>query len=590
MNSAIKSILLSLFITTTTNNEILQFLTKIETFYYSMPCLEKHLDLSSEKNILLFTTIKYALKPNRIYENSVTILSNTSFLNTYSKYDAYIMYIRNFEEFNLIMDTLTRAFNWNPRAKFIVLLKENEEINQFFLLSWERYVTNINVIANNGKIYTYFPFADKTCGENITYELVSTCLSETVNMFPPKIPLNMNGCNLRIMAFPMIPYVIDIDSSRNEPNLAGLEITILNALSEKMNFTQIYVPCPYKSWGFKDSTGKYQMMFKSLFNNETDIITGMTFGNASHVIDFDGSYVYLMDCAVWWVPSAQPLPNWKNLTTIFEGSVWFAMFAIIFLNGFVWWLLGRNKETIELYNDLILCLMNSLYSLLQGSIQAPKKLKLRIVFICWLITCVLLFTAHQSSLVSNLTSPIFEHQMSTVEELVKSDLSFGFYPGAANAFEENNWIFREILKRYQPCPLSLECMNRTAYDRNFAFLRNQRNAKYFIPRYYTLPNGRSMVYQLDISGPGIWVRMHTVKGLPLLEHLNKYLMLLQSNGLMAKWDSDTTYKILQLESDAEHTALNISHLQGAFFILFIGEILAFLTFICEAILTKTHVL
>lgn len=54
INSTTNSILISLFITLATSNSILQFLSKNETFYNSMQWLEKHLNLSSEKNILVY--------------------------------------------------------------------------------------------------------------------------------------------------------------------------------------------------------------------------------------------------------------------------------------------------------------------------------------------------------------------------------------------------------------------------------------------------------------------------------------------------------------------------------------------------------
>lgn len=124
----------------------------------------------------------------------------------------------------------------------------------------------------------------------------------------------------------------------------------------------------------------------------------MSYGNVSHTVDFDGSYIYLLDKSTWWVPSAIPIAQWKNLSAIFMPSLWLAILIIFLTNGITLWLF-RQKEDTD-YDDIIICIMRSLSTLLQGSVTEPKSWRIRMIFIIWLFSCLLLFSAHQSSLVS----------------------------------------------------------------------------------------------------------------------------------------------------------------------------------------------
>lgn len=139
----------------------------------------------------------------------------------------------------------------------------------------------------------------------------------------------------------------------------------------------------------------------------------MTYGNASHTVDFDGSSIYLLDNTVWCVPAALQIAQWKNIIAIFSKKLWLAIFVTFLGNGIAWWILGSAKTVpadlrgnagargnAPSFTELTLCLLHSMYCLLQGSITAPREWKLRVVFIIWLIISVLIFSAYQSSLVS----------------------------------------------------------------------------------------------------------------------------------------------------------------------------------------------
>lgn len=102
-----------------------------------------------------------------------------------------------------------------------------------------------------------------------------------------------------------------------------------------------------------------------------------------------------------------------------------------------------------------------------------------------------------------------------------------------------------------------------------------------MPRYYTFSNGRPMLYETQENAFPTKLRYLAFKGFPLLERINDILLLLQSNGLVNKWDLDSQFKIPKIESENLHQTLTMDHLQGAFYIWMLGVIASFAILILE---------
>lgn len=313
----------------------------------------------------------------------------------------------------------------------------------------------------------------------------------------------------------------------------------------------------------------------------------MMIGNNSIGSFFDNTVSHIDTTAVWFVPAALPIAHWKNLTVIFEAKVWLAIFLIFNINGFMWWVTGRNKERINEFKDLALAIMASFHVLLQGSVKNPKSGLLRMLLMTWSFSCLLLFTAHQCQLTGILTSPLYEHQISNLEELVTSKLQYGFYQVLLDLYsDKNNWVHQKVLENYVACSLDRTCINRTAYQRDFAVVKNKREGNYLIPRYYSYPNGKSMLYTFGEVEFVVWVKYFTYKGFPFLERVNQLIFLLQSSGFIAKWENDIAFVQRKGLDISEHKTLSLSHLEGAFYILVLGIITSIVIFLFEIIVPQ----
>lgn len=95
-------------------------------------------------------------------------------------------------------------------VKFIVGYFGMENFDIIFELALMYSILNMNLVVNN-YIYTYFPYEEVSCRNN-KLKILSKCENNITDYFPKKIPQDLNKCPLRLLAYPMEPYVMKISS------------------------------------------------------------------------------------------------------------------------------------------------------------------------------------------------------------------------------------------------------------------------------------------------------------------------------------------------------------------------------------------
>lgn len=488
------------------------------------------------------------------------------------KYESYILIIKNKYHFDKLFTNFYKSEVWNNKAKYLIIFSISKERNNLteyiFNLTSKYNLYNINILIH-GDIFTYFPYKKGLCGNNTSPEKLSKIF------YPNKITNNLQGCPIKLSGVQIIPYVLDITVNKDDPRNAGLETTIIYNILERLNFTQIHLKNPYPHWGYMLPNGDFTMSYRMLFTKEVDIIFGMMIGNDTMSKYFDVTVPHIDTTAVWFVPVALPIAQWKNLTVIFDKIVWGAILMIMLANGVTWYILGRNREKSPSFTEISLCLMGSFLTLLQGGVETPKHWNLRFLVVIWSMASLLLNTAHQCQLTGILTSPLYEHQISNVKEMVDSNLNYGFYPILKSLYEDStNLAHKKLLHNYKPCPLTVECMNRTAFNRDFATVKNKREASFLMSKYYSFPSGKPMLYNFEKSEFVVWCKYYLAKGFPFLEKINYKILLLQSSGLISKWERDLVVGSNNKIEVAKLEPLTLNHLQGAFFLLLFGNCLA----------------
>lgn len=248
----------------------------------------------------------------------------------------------------------------------------------------------------------------------------------------------------------------------------------------------------------------------------------------------------------------------------------------------------------ESYSDTSNCFLH-LYGVFLGVSAAlkPFYLSTRLTFFMCVILNLILATAYQSSLVSFLTKPSYEKQITTVEEILERDLEI-LFPSEIKSAIFTSWRAKEKILQ---CTDVHACLYEIAHGRKAAMIATSLYLLYNLAD--VTNDGRLMVHWLTEAFKTIPVHVYTSKGFPLRNNIDFYIFQVMQSGLQHKWMQDLQYSIRKNNSAInidvlghsdedldEPKLLNLDQLQGAFLILFIGLIITFGAFIVELIVYK----
>lgn len=214
------------------------------------------------------------------------------------------------------------------------------------------------------------------------------------------------------------------------------------------------------------------------------------FSNDSYDDDLDFSIPYLFTRNHWWVPAALEIPAWKNLLMIFNFKLILVIVAFFIIYSLLWWIFDTAK------NNFTYCMLNTWSMMMLVSAPFPENLPLKLQFFVWSICSVILSNLFFSQLLNVLSHPIFEHQISSVDEILSSGLMFGFHPGFESDYDARIPRDRYILENYVTCTSGLECPNRTAFKRDFALMKTETQTLYMMSKIWTRKDGKNMLYPI----------------------------------------------------------------------------------------------
>ncbi|KAI4470994.1 ionotropic receptor 20a-related [Holotrichia oblita] len=202
------------------------------------------------------------------------------------------------------------------------------------------------------------------------------------------------------------------------------------------------------------------------------------------------------------------------------------------------------------------------------------------MFVLWSVYCFIMSCTFQSVLMSFLTMPTYEKQISNIRELAESDLNYGGFTTVREVFNfTSNKYNYKIFANWINCPVTEECINRTAEQRDFAVYKNSRQVNY-LSNYYVDSEGRSKLYRFKENQIYyIWAAF--TKNFPIYAKYNELALRAGQAGLIEKWDKDTQSLIQETEYSRGTIPLTMNDLKLAFIVLLLGHALSFCTFLYE---------
>ncbi|KAJ4434763.1 hypothetical protein ANN_23333 [Periplaneta americana] len=205
----------------------------------------------------------------------------------------------------------------------------------------------------------------------------------------------------------------------------------------------------------------------------------------------------------------------------------------------------------------------------------------------------------QAFLTTFIIEPGLQHQMSSIQEILASEVNYGYNSGFDIIFRDStDEISQTILNNRLECNEGNNppCLDWVAYHDNFSLLCSKKLLEYILTRHYLDKNGNPLMCQAG----GVFFPLNYVtymeKWNPLQYRFNDMIIRALEYGLFDKWLQDD-FHLQRIQAGAiarkknvdEYFDLTLEHSQGIFAILLPGIALSILAFIGEVLVSLLYV-
>ncbi|XP_045494870.1 uncharacterized protein LOC123693716 [Colias croceus] len=426
---------------------------------------------------------------------------------------------------------LTKVSSWDPYTKIIIVIKylSHESMREIFDMLLEVHVVNVLLLNDTATVdlFTYNPYENYRCGRQ--YDRIiefGQCngVSEFIDLFYNKLITGLNRCKFRITYTHFPPHAIDPSSS--DYSLPGINQYILNMIAKKENFTTKDT--------YKYNADEFSIIvngstavgpLRRLQTNKTDIVVGVMIltGPRSRVFTYITDNYASIDYIVLQVARARA-GELGNILEEFRGIVWLLLLLVFVLFSSLYFLINKQES-----KSIILLKLFG-YLLLQSS-RIRGGTKSRFILIFWIVFAYLIHCYYLSNLVSFMTNPILEHQISSEEDIV----SYNLKPCVSKAVRH---IVYNILNITFPnedekrCEGDLESIRivRRESNRYTVSLLSMYN---YYENDLLDAHGKPTMYTISPPMTKILYATYLFKGFPMYNKLQQYYLRVGEVGLMS---------------------------------------------------------
>lgn len=552
----------------------------------------------------------------------------------------YIIFIWREQEHENVIDCLRRQLDtlsdseiqqWNPRGRFVVVVTDHNSgtprslAHEIYETMWaERSIfDNVVIISNSERnhlqkqmrnlssegtifdLFSGFPYQRGNCGKVNEVTLMDQCIVQSnvtfpgrVNLFPPKIPKDFQNCVIRVATIGIEPFVIlnknhTRKDGTTEYDVRGFSVEFFLLSARKMNMTVVFLP-PVLEITFQ---GGWTVM-ENLVGGSAEVIVGLVPMLPIIITpDSEPSIPYIHGTIKWLVPCPQAMPRVEKIITMFDASVWLAITLCFVLTSVVFWCLASISDSLAMKESntlqTITSCMYSTWAIFVGIsvTEMPKTWKTRVFFVFYVCYCFAINTVFQAFFVSYLVEPGYEDRIETFDELVESNVSYGFNSAMETGILTTDYTeqIKLFASRRIDCSDMENCIKRILQDHDIATIAVPTYAKYVANKFGT--EGKTdapCTLDENLIDGSIVVLLR--RGSPILNQLNKFIRLSQEGGLVdrywAELNSDALLKRIP-ESDKDgstgYFVFSVSHTGPAFALLLCGHALSLLVCLAECV-------
>jgi hypothetical protein len=501
------------------------------------------------------------------------------------------------------LQTLQARSSWNPRGKFIVLVTQNYGAfskvlaKRMLQLLWNFKVLNVIVAIPDCEsalaVYTWFPYQSPELCTHVTEVVLNYWIFEgngqfllNTSLYPQKIPQDLQGCKVSVSTLEIEPFVILSQNNSGVSSVGGIEGRLFRGAMKKLNLRYKLKLPGNENWGEKLPNNTWTGMKGDLFNNVTELGFGGLLLDRELCELFECTRAYLKDRLVWHVPRAKQVAQWKGFYRVFDKGTWAVIIIVTITVALLLWHMGRTAKGTS-YSALAKRLSHVWASSL--GIAVPEQthaLRPRLLLMFWMIYCLHMNAVYLSFLTSFLINPGFERQVRSVDELVKSNLDYGYHAGFDKYFNDSSdEILMKILSRRKHCEGDGEgCLRRMADRGDFAMLVSSMLVQYKTALKFMDHNGNTLFNHFEDSFLDYDLVMYMSKGSHLLERIDSVIHRIVESGMLERWWEEMKNSLRRkraLLTVEESSSLSFSHLKSIFVFLLFGLATSLTVFIGE---------
>ena len=408
-----------------------------------------------------------------------------------------------------------------------------------------------------------------------------------IDIFRENFGKNLYGCTVNVHVEVKPPSVFPPkriwfnNSGYHNVYEDGIEIELIRIIGNSLNMTldiEDFTTIEHRQITPSIYAGRY-----GTYSSALDFLTERTRG-------------YLIVRLDWYTPCAVKHQRWGRFFKIFSVDMWIcfalslvlAVVTVICISNY-----GHKSHSNESksYINIFSAISNIISVVLSVSVNTqPRSLPLRLFFFCWLWYSVAISTVFQAYLTTFLIEPGYEEPIKTVEQMLTSDMEFGFNDELVPFFENvTDSVDSVILNKYVRFPDRDTSFNWAAVYQNMSIVFDNLNIEICRDMgKLTDENKRPLLCELEDSGVvSMELVLLVLRGSPFLELINDIIIHTVESGILTqikKRDFPKEKKLSTLDAFAlyeTYIVFGVRHLQTAFYLLMLGYVLAFVCFVSE---------
>jgi hypothetical protein len=487
---------------------------------------------------------------------------------------------------NFLHDNETKAKE-QALAIFKHLWIKERILNVFITTRHSHFSCEMHETKNSTKVWAYNPFEVNTQnsrGNIHRFEYGHSLFNEhTDNRLR-----NVHGYPLHVSMFTQYPTAIPVNSVTNN-----------STTYEGMDGHMLYTTAAYFNFSLRLCTSYGKNTYGSVLHNGTilgslaDIVYGraeisfnsrfiMAYGTDN--VDFSIPVTSDKLCII--TPKAKQIPKWKNMLVCYKTEVWLTLFTVYFVCAVCFHFLHKYhlqnpsagcQPALDMFQVFIL---SPVY-------HPPGILTQRLLFVTCLLFSLVLLSTFQGLLVTNITSPNYEADIHTLDELYESKLQILTESiSTKELFKDEESIISRKIEVYEG---SREEMIQKVLKSKAAITERESSIR-FLATKYASPSGAVQMHMVEECPSYYYLAYMLPKHSPYLHEFNSFFRKVLEPGLTLKWYWDSIDIKTRLSYGKSHhqpktlKLFSLSDLQLAFYIFVIGLLLSSLAFVAEVAL------